>query len=185
MDIKVVFSGLAGILFLLAFVPYVGAILRGETKPVKATWIIWVGLDCITLAGMYTAGAVNGQILGAVTGGLSVVFLSFKYGESGWTSLEKFCLAGAVAGLILWKVSGDPVVGMVSSLSVTFLGSFPTFVSAWKDPSREDKTAWTMMWISCMCAMIAIPHWTLQDVAQPTTFFIIESIMVGILYLRK
>ena len=65
-----------------------------------------------------------------------------------------------------------------------FIGSIPTFVSAWHDPSRESKVAWTIFWVSCVFAVMAIPKLTLQDAMQPVTFFLIESIMMYILYIR-
>lgn len=185
MDYKNVLSVLAGGLFVLGFVPYIVAILRGKTKPAKASWIIWASLDSITLAGMFFKGAVNGQILGAVLGAWVVVALALKYGVSGWTRLDRFCLIGAVLGIALWQVFSDPMLGIATSLCVVFVGSIPTFASAWKDPSKEDKLAWTIFWVSCICAVIAIPQWTLVDAAQPLVFFAVENIMMYILYIRS
>lgn len=65
---KETLSVLAGLLFIAGFIPYIRAILRKETKPAKASWIIWASLDTITIAGMYAKDTVNGQILGAVIG---------------------------------------------------------------------------------------------------------------------
>ncbi len=177
-------SVIAGLLFIVGFVPYIYAIMRKGTKPAKASWIIWASLDSITITGMYFEDAVNGQITGAVVGAWVVVILALKHGTPGWTRLDKFCLIGAVLGIVLWQVFSNPVLGIMISLSVVFSGSIPTFVSAWKDPSREDKLAWTIFWISCVCAVIAIPQWTLADAAQPITFFVIETIMMFILYIR-
>lgn len=185
MPIRSVLSIVAGLLFIAAFVPYIRAIVRGDTKPAKASWVIWASLDSITIAGMYSKDAVNGQILGAVLGAWTVAVLAFRYGTPGWTLLDKFCLGGAVLGIVLWQVFSNPVLGIVTSLLVVFLGSIPTFTSAWKDPSKEDRTAWTIFWSSCVVAVVAIPSWTLQDASQPITFFVIESIMMYILYVRK
>lgn len=184
MHLKDSLSIIAGVLFVAAFVPYVRAILRKETHPAKASWVIWATLDSITFAGMLTEHTVNGQIVGAILGAWTVVALAVKYGKPGWTRLDKSCLGGAVLGIALWKVFSNPVLGIMTSLSVVFLGSIPTFASAWKDPSKEDRTAWTIFWISCVFAVIAIPAWTLADAAQPITFFLIESIMMYILYVR-
>lgn len=181
---KAALSYLSGVIFCLAFVPYVRAIVRKETKPSKSTWIIWATLDTITLAGMYFKDSVNGQIVGAVIGSWVVVVLALKYGVSGWTKLDKLCLGSAVLGVVLWRVFSSPMLGILTSLSVVFLGSTPTFESAWKDPSREDKLAWVAFWISCVLAVIAIPQWTLADAAQPITFFAIETIMMYILFVR-
>ncbi len=182
--VKEALSVLAGLLFVVGYIPYARAILRKETKPAKASWIIWASLDTVTIAGMYAKGTVNGQILGVIIGVWVIVVLALKYGTPGWTKLDKFCLGGAVLGIVLWKTFSNPVLGIITSLSVVFIGSIPTFVSAWKDPSRENKLAWTIFWVSCVCAVIAIPHWTMADAAQPITFFLIETIMMYILYVR-
>lgn len=184
MGIRQVLTFLSGILFLAGFVPYAFSILKGKTKPAKASWVIWVTLDTITLAGMMAKNSVNGQIVGAVVGGWLIVALALKYGVRGWTSLDRFCLGGALGGVALWVAFNSPVMGLSVSVSIVFLGSFPTFVSAWRNPNREDKVAWTLFWISCVFAVVAIPKWTLQDAMQPITFFLIESTMMYLLYIR-
>jgi len=175
---------LSGILFIAGFAPYIISIIRKETKPAKASWIIWVTLDTITLFGMLTKETANGQIIGAVIGGWLTVILTLKYGIPGWSKLDKFCLRGAIIGIVLWQTFNNPILGILTSQVVTFLGSIPTFLSAWKNPSRENKSAWTIFWISCICAVIAIPHWTLADATQPITFFLVESVMMYILFIN-
>jgi hypothetical protein len=182
---KTILSVIAGLLFVAAFFPYIRAIMRKETKPAKTSWLIWASLDTITLAGMFFKDTVNGQILGAVLGAWIVAALAMKYGTPGWTKLDKCCLGGAVLGIVLWQVFNDPVFGIVTSSGVVFLGSIPTLTSAWQDPGRENKLAWTIYWASCVCAVIAIPRWTLADAAQPISFFAIESTMMYILFVHK
>ena len=197
MNIKTLFSVIAGILFALAFLPYILAIFgrgisfkkkriisREKTKPQKSTWIIWATLDSIILIGMLFKGAINGQIVAAVICAWLVAVLAVKYGKSGWSKLDKFCIGGAIFGVVLSLVFGDAIPGIIASCLVLFIGSFPTFASAWKKPSHEDKTAWTMYWISCVFAMIAIPKLTFQDAGQPISFFLIESVMMYILYIH-
>lgn len=181
---KETLSVLAGLLYIIGFIPYIRAILRKETKPAKASWIIWASLNIIICAGMWAEHTVNGQILGAVIGALVVMALALRYGNPGWTKLDKLCLGGAVLGIALWQIFESPVLGMVTSLIVTFIGSIPTFVSAWTDPSRENKLTWTLFWVSGVCAIIAIPYWTLADAAQPIVYFAIDTIITGIVYIR-
>jgi len=180
-----ILSATAGVLFVIGFLPYAIAIVRGSTKPSKASWLIWAGLDTITLCGMFAKHTVNGQILGAVIGVWIIVALTMKFGTSGWTKLDKFCLAGAVLGVSLWQLFDEPLLGIATSLSLGFLGSIPTFVSAWHDPSREDKFAWTIFWASCVLAVWAIPSWTIADAGQPLMFFVVENVMMYLLYVRR
>lgn len=182
--IQSVLSVVTGLLCLAGFVPYIIAIVYGETKPAKASWIIWASLDTITLVGMYTKDAVNGQIIGATVGVWVVVVLAIRYGKPGWTNLDMFCLGGAVIGIVLWQTFSNPVLGILTAQIVTFVGSIPTFVSAWHDPSKEDRVAWTIFWLSCVAAVLAIPACTLQDALQPLTFFTIESVVMYLLFLR-
>ncbi|MDB4978846.1 MAG: hypothetical protein JWM56_1032 [Candidatus Peribacteria bacterium] len=181
---KSILSMASGILFLVSFLPYIRGILRGETKSSKASWIIWASLDTISLCGMYAKGTLNGQIIGAVLGAWVVVALALRYGVSGWTKLDVICLIGAVLGIFLWWLSNEPTVGILTSAIVVVLGSFPTFVTAWRNPLHENKVAWTIMFISCICALIAVPQWTLADAAQPVAFTIVETTMIFLLWIR-
>jgi hypothetical protein len=186
--VKEVLSITAGILFFIGFIPYGWAIWRDRNKadgvkPSKTSWIIWILLDFITLAGMAFRDAVNGQIIGTVIGGVVILVLALLYGTRGWTRLDKFSLTGAGVGLGLWLLFNSPELGILMSAAVALIGSVPTWVSAIKDPSREDKLAWTLFFFSCICALIAVPRWdTLADTVQPITFTIIETVMVIILY---
>ncbi len=172
----------AGLLFTAGFVPYIAAILSGKAKPAKATWLVWSVVDAVILCGMYSAGDLSWQMVGCTIGTWIVALLAMKFGTSGWTNLDKACLVLAVLGVSGWLKSGNPILGIVFSLAVVVLGCIPTFSSAWKNPSQENKPAWLMFWASCVLATIAIPQWTLAYAAQPLVFLAIQSTMLLILY---
>lgn len=183
---KNILSVFAGVLFIVGFIPYIRAILKRESKPSKASWIIWASLDTIILAGMIAEHSVNGQIIGAVIGAWTVAFLAMKYGTPGWTKLDKFCLSSMILGIMFWKIFSNPVLGIVISSSVIFIGAVPTFISTWHDSNRENRTAWTIAWLSCVMTVIAIPFpLTLANTLQPATFFVVESVMMYLLYIRR
>lgn len=177
-------SVLVGLLYIAGFVPYIVAIVRQQAKPAKATWIVWASLDTVALVGMIAKHSANVQILAATAGAWIVALLALRLGTSGWKRLDKVCLSVAVLAIALWKIFDSPTVGLVTSLSAMLLASFPTFLSAWDDSRRENKMAWTLFWLSCVAAFIAVPAWTLENVAQPMTFFIIETVMMVLIFIR-
>lgn len=185
----------AGLLFSFSFFPYIRAIWRsrhlpigapGKVEPSKASWIIWASLDTMALAGMYAKGTVNGQILAAVCGASTVALLALRYGVSGWTKVDKFCLGAVLLSLALWKAFDNATFGIAMTLIAMLLGSIPTFKSSWQNPSRENRTAWTIAWLSCLPALLGawLYSWTLAGAGQPIIFFTVETIMMYILYLR-
>ena len=184
MSLKNTLSVLAGVLVVLGYAPYIRAILKRQTKPSKASWIIWATLDLITIIAMFVKHTVNGQIVGAVAGSWVVVALAIKYGTPGWTKLDKFCLGGSALGIALWLAFSSPVLCLMTSQSVVVIASFPTFASSWRSPSAESRLGWTCWWLSCVLATIAIPHWTLMDAFQPLAWSAIETTMMFILFVR-
>lgn len=177
-------SVIAGILFLIGFIPYIREILRGVAKPSKASWIIWTALDIVVIAGMWAKHSVNGQIIGAFAGSVVTMILALKYGKPGWTWLDKACLGGGALGIVLWLVFDDANVGIIVSMIVVMIGLIPTIISAWTNPANEDKLAWTIFFTSCLFAIPAIPAWTWADALQPLAYFAGETVMVSVLYAR-
>src|SRR5688572_11025851 len=96
-DITAMAGKVAGVVSFVAFVPYILAILRGETKPNRATWWIWTVVGFMLGASYYSSGA-NNTIwvpVSYIVGPLVTALLSIKYGEGGWNRFDKGCLLGA------------------------------------------------------------------------------------------
>lgn len=193
MAAKNVFSIVSGVLFVIAFFPYVRAIWKtrhlpsghkDKVEPSKVSWIIWASLDSITFASMLIKHTLNGQIIGAIMGAWIVAALVMKYGKSGWSTLDKLCLAGGCLGIVLGFTFKSPELAMLTSIVTVIIGSLPTFHSAYHDPSKEDRTAWTIFWISCVVAIMAIPQWTFMDSAQVLAFTTIEMTMMVLLWIK-
>ena len=183
-NVKELLNVIAAVLFIAGFVPYIYTVVRGSTKPSKASWVIWASLDLLTAAAMFASGSLNGQIVGAVAGAWTVAILSLLYGERGWTPLDKVCLLGGGIGIVLWLTMGSPIPAIITAMVVLAVGGIPTVVATWKDPRRENRLAWTLFWLSCLCAVLAVPRWTLEDALQPINFAAFDTAMMGILLFR-
>lgn len=170
---------IAGIIGFLAFVPYVLDTLSRRTKPNKATWIIWAVLGIIIAASYWSAGARDTAWtpIGYAIGIVAVAALSLKYGEDGWTALDKACLLGAGAGLALWAVTSEPVFALYLTTAIDAIGGIPTIKKTYHRPETESRAAWALFLVANTLNLMAISEWTLTIALYPLYVFILSLTM--------
>jgi len=183
-NISSVLSVLSGIVILIAFFPYIRAIVRKETSPRKATWLVWAAGDWIVLSGMLAKGTISGLIAAACLGATTIFFLSLRYGEPGWSNRDKICLSLSGLAIVLWQYFGESNLGIAFSLLSLAVAAWPTYVSAWERPQNEDAKGWIIFNISSFLGVLAIGHLTFADVAPPAAFMLIDSPMLYLLFVR-
>ena len=175
---------LSGILFFIAFLPYIWAIVHVQTVPSPVSWAIWASVDTLVLVAMKKEKAPIGQITGAVAGVWIVTTLAVIFGKPTMGSIEWVSIVGAVTGIVLWQRTGNAVLAIVCSQLAVFVGAFPTFANGYANPSQENPIAWTIWFVSCICALFAIKKWNLAEALQPLTFTAIETVMVILIVIR-
>ena len=177
---------LSVILFFVAFLPYIWAIINGQAEPSPISWIIWATVDTLALLAMRKERTINGQIVGAVMGAWVITILAIIFGKPTMGKIEWVSISGAAIGIILWQKTGNAVIAIVSSQIAVFIAAFPTFEKAWANPRKEDPISWSIWFVSCVCALLAIrkEKWTLSNALQPITFTVIETVMVVLVVIR-
>lgn len=175
---------LSGVLFFVAFLPYIWAIVNHQTVPSPVSWAIWASVDTLVLLAMKKEKAPIGQITGAVTGAWVITTLALIFGKPTMGSIEWVSIVGALLGVILWKTTGNATAAVVCSQLATFIGAFPTFANGYANPSQENPIAWAIWFVSCICALFAIKKWTITEALQPINFTVIETVMVILVVIR-
>lgn len=127
-------------LTLIAFLPYIRSILRGNTKPHVFSWVIWGGTTFIVflaqLADNGGAGAWPIGVSGVIT--LYVAYLAYrKKSDHTITPMDYIFLSLAMLSLPLWFLTSDPVWAVVILTTVDVLGFGPTFRKAYFFPHDE------------------------------------------------
>ena len=178
---------LAGLIGFLAFIPYIVSILGKKTTPNKATWIIWAVLGVIIAASYYAAGARDTAWtpIAYAIGMILVAALSLRYGEDGWTALDKCCLAGAGMGLILWAATSNPLFALYLTIIIDAIGGVPTLKKAYERPQSEDRLTWAMFFLANLVNLFAIGSWSLQVLSYPVYVLILSFSMNCILFFRS
>ncbi len=175
---------ISGLLFFVAFLPYIWTIVNGQTIPSPVSWAIWASVDTLALLAMRRVGATSGQLTGAVAGAWAITVLALMFGKPTMGFVEWISLISAIAGIAMWKKTGNAVFAIICSQIAVFAGAIPTFVGAYANPSQENPIAWSIWFVSCICALFAIRKWDLANALQPVTFTVIETTMVVLVVIR-
>lgn len=188
-------DSISGTIYLLGFLPYIWFVWKtrkmapgtpGKAEPAKVSWLIWSLIDTIIIAGMFAEKSVNGLIVGALIGVWSTFILVLKYGNPGWSALDKFCLICGASSLLLWKIFSSPLLAILACLFAALVGSIPTFVSAWENPERENKLAWAIFAFGATLGIfVTIQEWTLAKGALSLTFLTIDGTVAALVFLPR
>lgn len=186
-DITAVSGKVAGIVSFIAFLPYILAILRGQTKPNRATWWIWTIVGFMLGASYYSSGA-NHTIwvpVSYVVGPLIIAILSIKHGEGGWTRFDRNCLLGAGISLVLWRLFDSPLIALLINLFIDFMGALPTIRKAYNEPESEDRTAWALFFTGNTANLFAVEKWTFAISIYPIYMFLTSGLIMALVFRSK
>lgn len=186
-EITAVAGWAAGILALASFVPYILAILRGETTPNRATWLIWTVVGIMLGLSYHASGAAHTVwfAVSYVVGPFIVLILSIKRGEGGWTKLDRSCLLTAGASAFLWWLSGSALFALCMNLVADAMGALPTVLKAYHRPESENRTAWTIGFIATVINLRAVEDWgSFSIAAYPVYMFLAVGAIAALLWFR-
>lgn len=172
----------AGILGITGYIPYIISIFRRQTKPNKATWIIWTIVGGL-LAFSYMAEGDAHAIwlpLGYFIGPLIVAILSFKYGYSEWVKLDKICLVAAGISIIPWVLSSNATFTLLINVLIDTTGALPTLAKTFREPETEDGVAWGIFFIANTSQLFAITTWNIAALYPIYLFFLAGSMVAFI-----
>lgn len=173
---------IAGLVFILGFMPYIYSILKGETKPSRTTWVIWAVIGAISLIQDYAVGSRDSiwVSLGAAIGPLSIALLSLKYGTHEKDSSEKYYFIGSAIALLVWFLTGSPILGLALNILIDFIGAMPTIIKTWKDPYSEDLTSWLFFLVGNSLNLFAVDKVFSLKSLYPLYLFFIAFVIVAL-----
>lgn len=180
--------GLLGcVVAIAAFVPYIRDTVRGTTRPNRATWWIYTVVGCLGTASAYQAGARWTLLVAATYAVLSLVvaLLAIRRGEGGWSRLDQGCIATAALSLVLWQITGNPLLAVVLNSLADIAGSVPTMIKAWRQPSSENRLSWTLFLVANSFALAATVEWTFGEALYPGVLWACSLVIAGGCWLAR
>lgn len=159
----------AGLIDFISFAPYIRSIVKGQTKPERASFAIWTTSSLLLLASYFASGARDTIwfLLSYSVMQVVVLFLSYKYGMGGFNKLDIVCIVGALLGLTLWIVTDNPLTAVLLNLVVDVIGFIPTIKKIYFLPETENKLSWSMAAIASLLNLLAINKWTFGIAVYP------------------
>jgi hypothetical protein len=153
-----IFAILSGLILLAGAPPYLIDILKGKTKPERATWFIWSVLGTIAFISQTSLhGGWSLVFVGLDGAGSIVVFLlSLKYGVGGWSRLDKAGLVIATMGVVISLLAHDAVIALCGVVLADVAGVVLTVHKTFLHPSSETSITWFFLGSSALLGALAV-----------------------------
>ncbi len=153
-----IFAVIAGLMLLAGAPPYLVDILKGKTKPERATWFIWSVLGMIALISQINLhGHWSIVFVGLdAFGSLMVFSLSLKYGVGGWTRLDKLALVIATAGIIFSFLAHAPIIALLGVVLADLSGAVLTVRKTFLAPETETTITWLFVGTASLFGVLSV-----------------------------
>ncbi|MDB5188215.1 MAG: hypothetical protein JWO50_735 [Candidatus Kaiserbacteria bacterium] len=157
-DWHVIVGSVAGLIAMLAVIPYIKDILHGTTRPNFFSFSLWALLLFISILAQFSSGASwsLALLIGDFIGTCSVVILClFGYGYGKYGRLEWICTALAVLAMFSWLLTQQPILAILFAVLADAMAAVPTVIKAFKDPWSEAPTQWLLIAFASGLAVIS------------------------------
>ena len=181
-----VLIGISSILALVSYIVYAIAILKGEARPHRTTRFVLVGITCLASAALLaSASTVAIWLIGAMTiGSVAIFLLSLKYGMGGFSKIDILCLYLSIAGIVFWKLTSNPLYGIIASIGADMTGQIPMLIKTYTYPESEVWTFYALDVLAAIASLLAIQQWSIQELSYPLYITLLDFTVV-LLILRK
>jgi hypothetical protein len=175
---------IAGVLALIQIVPYVLDIMRGHTKPERATYAIWLVVEAVAVSSYIASGARTTIWTGLayVLAKVIILTLSIKRGVGGFNGFDLSCMAIAAAAIAVWLTTSDPKLALYLSIGALAIGYIPLFRKIYLYPNTENIPAWIISTIAGGLNLFALSSLAPRLVLLPLVIFIADATVVYMLF---
>jgi len=182
---QTIFIVISSILAIVSPIIYTRSILKGEAKPHRTTRFVLLLITTLSTASLIAQhNTVAVWLAGISTLQAIVIFyLSIKRGMGGWSRSDISCLVVALFGIIIWRTTNNPLLGLYFSILADFTGMVPALIKTYKFPHTEIFWFYILDTVAGLFTLLAVNSFTPEQVAYPIYIFLINLTMT-ILILR-
>ncbi len=184
---KTIIALIAGIVDLLANVPYILDALKGKTKPNIASWSTWAIINGVAATAAYAEHARAAAILGAsgFLGALIILLIGLWRGTRKYTFFDGVCQIVAAIGLVLWRIFNDANLALVCVVAADVFAALPALRHAYKYPNEETPMTYLLAGVSSLGILFSATVYTFAALAVPFDFLVISALLVLVVLIRR
>lgn len=185
-SINNVFILISSVLVVISTIVYVVSIFRSTTRPHRTTRFILLIITAISAWSLLSNHHAGFWLAFASAIQAAILFIiSFKRGMGGWARLDIACLLLALIGVVIWQLTGQPVVGLLASILADFIGYIPAYVKTYLHPETE---AWSYFMIdtgAAVFSLLAVNTFTVYALSYPIYILLANTSMVVLILWRN
>lgn len=156
--IKIIFSILGILAFIVAYIPYLRDIFLGKTKPHLYSWLIWAITQGTAVFAILKGNGSFGAY-GLAVGEIFILlifFLCFKYGTKDITKSDTVALLASFVAILFWWQLDNPVLAVILVALIDVWAYIPTFRKFLQDSSTETFSSWVLFFIGDILSILAL-----------------------------
>jgi hypothetical protein len=149
---------LAGVIGVVGYAPYIRDILKGSTRPDRASWLIWTLEYAALFCAQLGVGAAESlwlvglQLLGVVT----ICALSYRYGVGGFDRKNTIVLLSVCIVLVIWYLTRSADLTIILLIAVEAVGVALTMRKVYKQPGSETLVMWALIAVAGVIGIAAV-----------------------------
>ena len=170
-DDKVLLGVLATAIGFLGYAPYIRDTVRGTTKPHVFSWVAWGAIETTAFfAQLSKGGGAGAWVTGASA--LIVLFiaaLAIRQKDTQIKPIDSAAMCGSAIGIILWSITSNPLLAVIS-VSIADAAAFaPTFRKAYHRPQEETLAEYSASAIKWALAIPALTSTNITTLLYPAS----------------
>jgi len=180
---QILFLVLSMLLPLYSPIPYIRSILRGGTTPHRTTRLVYLIIGLLTTLSLLAAGDRVALWVSAVSLFQAIVLFSLglTHGVGGWSKSDIICLLFAMAGVMAWQTTSNPLLGLYFGIIADLAGTMPTIIKTWNDPMSEEPQFYLLDAAAGACNVFALTNWEMRDFCYPLYLFLVNALIAWLI----
>jgi len=162
-------------------------VVRGITKPHAFSWVAWGALEVVAFLAQLSAGGGYGAWITAASA-VVVIFIAIKsFGNTDKyiTKVDFVALAGAGLGIVLWRITHNPLLATIFVTLADACAFIPTFRKAFHKPNEETLFEYSTSAVKWGLSIFPLGSLNLTTVLYPASLVITNSIFVIMTSVRR